>query len=149
MAEVRFIDHRKRAREELDLVVERILTGWGITAERNAKLEIQNSPKRVDTGLLRNSIAYAVSGEAPSISSYQSNATDKNGKPIAVKTGNYSGTAPMGSRNKRAVYIGTNVEYAKYVHEGTQEMTPNRFIKNGIVNHKDDFVKIAKQELRR
>lgn len=154
MSDVVFHDNSKRTKEELARVVDKILTEWGITAERNAKIEIQNDPMRVDTGYLRNSLTYAVSGKAPAIRTYQSGGTDKHGNPVDVKTGSYSGTAPIADRSGKAVYIGTNVKYGIYVHEGTQggpgipPMTPNRFIKNAIVNHKQDFRTIAENNLK-
>lgn len=156
---VKFTDNSKRTLEELAAVSERILEAWGIIGERNAKLELENNPRRIDTGLLRNSITYAVSGEPPGISTYQSSSTDKNGNPVdPIETGSYSGTAPFESGKKKAVYIGTNVSYSAYVHEGTSggttknggkipAMAPNRFLKNAVVNHKSDYEKIAKQEL--
>lgn len=33
-----------------------------------------------------------------------------------------------------AVRVGTNVEYAIYVHEGTRYMQPNRFITDAVVS---------------
>lgn len=41
--------------------------------------------------------------------------------------------------NGNDVYIGTNVEYAIYVHEGTSKMAPNRFLRNAAVNYKDAY----------
>ena len=38
-----------------------------------------------------------------------------------------------------AGYIGTNVEYGIYVHEGTRRMAPNRFLKNAIEHNKDEI----------
>ena len=46
-----------------------------------------------------------------------------------------------------AVYVGTNVEYAIYVHEGTRRMSPNRFLKNAVTNNMEEYASIAKQEL--
>lgn len=158
MADIEFTDNSRRALSELNEVVDRILEAWGITGERNAKLELENNPRRVDTGLLRNSVTYALSGGSPNITTYQSNSADKNGNPVDIKSGSYSGTAPIQGKGSKAVFIGTNVEYAEYVHEGTKggktkkgtpipPMAPNRFIKNGIANHKEDFKTIMKNEL--
>lgn len=112
MADIEFTDNSKRALDELSEVVDRILEAWGTTGERNAKLELENNPRRVDTGLLRNSITYALSGGSPNITTYQSNSTNKNGNPVDIKTGSYSGTAPIQGKGAKAVYIGSNVEYA-------------------------------------
>lgn len=60
-----------------------------------------------DTGLLRNSITHAISGEAPAVKSYRAD----NPKPGRKNSGSYSGTAPK-EEGGLSVYIGTNVEYA-------------------------------------
>lgn len=93
----------------------------------------------VDTGLLRNSIAHALSGEQPSIGgglkggrhqrTYKSNPTNKHGEAVETVVGK-DGKArlPNGTyahvvqrANSVAdmrVYVGTNVEYAPYVEMG-------------------------------
>ena len=71
----------------------------------------------VDTGLLRNSITFALNGESAQIGSYTASKGD--GK------GSYSGTAP---NKENTVYIGTNVEYAKYVQYGTSKMGARDFM---------------------
>ena len=148
MADIEFTDNSKRTLDLLYDKVDRILEQWGIKGEGNAKMEIQNDPIRVDTGLLRNSITYALSGGSPNITTYQSDGKDKHGNPVDIKTGSYSGTAPIQGKGAKAVFIGSNVEYAPYVHEGVKNMPPNRFIKNGIANHKDDFKTIMENELK-
>lgn len=59
----------------------------------------------VDTGYLRNSITYGLSGEDVNNESYSDNA--------GVKDGHYDSPAP--STQSNAVYVGSNVEYAEYV----------------------------------
>lgn len=82
--------------------VARALEAVGIQAEGYAKLELENNPRRIDTGNLRNSITHTVNGNE--------------------------------------AYIGTNVEYGIYVHEGTVKMKPNRFLKNAVQKNKDEYV---------
>lgn len=84
----------------LEKAIENGLTAIGMTAEGHAKRKITDYPA-VDTGRLRNSITFAISGEKANTPTY----TDS-------KKGvyNYSGTAP--DDKEKAVYIGTNVEYA-------------------------------------
>ena len=72
----------------------------------------------VDTGLLKNSMTFAVSGESPNISSYSADE--------GTGSGAYSGKAP--EDKVPAVYIGTNVEYGKYVQFGTSKMRPRDFL---------------------
>ena len=91
--------------------IETALDAVGMQAATLARMELQNNPSRIDTGLLRNSITHAVSGKPAAISEYQaSNESKYNGK--GPEPGGYSGTAPDEGTGKEAVYIGTNVEYA-------------------------------------
>lgn len=89
-------DHSREAIDAKDAAILKFLTEAGLHLEGEAKEELENPPRRVDTGNLRNSIANQV--------------------------------AP----DEDAVYVGTNVEYALYVHEGTSKMAPNRFLKNAF-----------------
>ena len=74
----------------------------------------------VDTGLLRNSVTYALAGEAAQISGYSSN--------DGSISGSYAGTAPADTDpNKKSVYVGTNVEYAPYVELGHSQQ-PGRYV---------------------
>ena len=101
----------------------------------------------VDTGLLRNSITFALGGEPPNITSYQSNDTDKNGKKIEQKEGQYTENAPKDADNEVTVYVGTNVQYAPYQELGA----PNRgiearpFIRPAFENNTQEFEQIFKK----
>ena len=139
MGDVRIDDHSAEYMKEVDEALERAMEAIGIHIEGEAKEELSNSPKRIDTGLLRNSITYAVDGEGPAITSYSA---DSGGK-----SGSYSGTAPKESGKNRSVMIGTNVEYALYVHEGTSRMAPNRFLKNAVERNKDQITTYIKQAM--
>lgn len=70
----------------------------------------------VDTGLLRNSITFALGGEAPQISQYTSDSDPTSNKEQTV--GEYDGEAPEDSKDEVTVYVGTNVEYAPYQELG-------------------------------
>lgn len=138
------VEEVKKATADAILVA---LDAVGMQAATLARMELQNNPSRIDTGLLRNSITHAVSGKPAAISEYQaSNESKYNGK--VPEPGGYSGTAPDEGTGKEAVYIGTNVEYAAYVHEGTDRMAPNRFLKNAIERNKSEFEQIISQVLR-
>ena len=111
----------------------------GLHLVGEAQDELQNDPRRVDTGLLKNSITFALDGQATHIRNYKADTGDG--------AGTYSGTAPEEKGGDHALYIGTNVEYAVYVHEGTRRMTPNRFIKNAIERNKDQLKSKLKEAL--
>jgi len=122
------------------------LDAAGVQAVSLATVEIQKEPQRVDTGLLKNSIAYAVVGKSAIPSTYSADSPDKDGN---VRTGSYSGTAPDEGPDKPYVMIGTNVEYAVYVHEGTSRMKANRFLKNAIDENKSELREIVVKELQK
>lgn len=87
------------------------LEGIGLHIEGEAKEELENSPRRVDTGNLKNSISHSVNS------------------------------------SENAVYIGTNVNYAPYVHEGTRRMAPNRFLKNAVEHNADQLPRYFEEHL--
>lgn len=166
MAEFEIVIGSDNTKEVLEECHRRALVALelcGQQAERNAKIQIENSPRRVDTGLLRNSITHAMAGGAPAITSYKTNSVHGNtdstvrrgiaGTPVKkTVTGTYSGEMPNVESNfgysDQAVYIGTNVEYAIYVHEGTQRMAPNRFLRNAMGNHVAEYKKTIETVLQ-
>ena len=125
----RLIDHSDKVKKDVGFISAQALTIVGGLVESYAKLELERNPHRVDTGLLRNSITYAMAGEAPNIGEYSGDRPSKYKQDGVIPTGSYSGTAPPDSdkSTKTTVYVGTNVEYAEYVHEGTARMAPNHF----------------------
>lgn len=92
-------EYKRQLLEQLPPALEAI----GIHIEGEAKEELENTPRRIDTGNLRNSITHEV------------------------------------SESENAVYVGTNVEYALYVHEGTSRMEPNRFLTNAVDRNRDQI----------
>lgn len=96
---------------QLDRAVFKAATIISQYAADDCANELENPPRRVDTGRLKNSIK----GEV---------------------------------ENNDTVVVGTNVEYAIYVHEGTQKMAANRFLRNGIVNNIDEYKEIVEKCLK-
>lgn len=47
-----------------------------------------------------------------------------------------------------AVHIGTNVEYAQFVEEGTSKQKPKPYLKPAVENHLDQYRQILEDELR-
>lgn len=120
------------------------LDAVGLQAATLSKRELQKSPERIDTGLLRNSITHAVCGKAPAIGAYHAD-SPKKGRESA---GSYAGTAPAASDPaKPFVLVGSNVQYAVYVHEGTLNMRANRFIANAMRTNSGEFEQIMKKVL--
>lgn len=154
-------DHTGEVKEAVHDAVLVALDAAGLQGATLARMELQNTPSRIDTGLLRNSITWAVSGKAPKMGSYRASDTHTADSPSVVRrglvgkpappprSGTYSGTAPDDPEGQKAVYIGTNVEYAYYVHEGTDRMAPNRFLKKALENNKAELEKIIGDVLRK
>lgn len=113
------------------------LTAVGMTAEKHAKKAITEQ-KAVDTGLLRNSVTYAIAGYQTHVESYSNNK--------GTKTGSYSGT--MDGKKDSAVYIGTNVEYAPYVENGTSKMAARPFLKPAATEHSDEYKRLFEAALK-
>ena len=99
---IKFDDNSQKILDEFHDAALRALERCGSEAEGYAKYLVP-----ADTGLLRNSITHAISGEAPAVKSYRAD----NPKPGRKNSGSYSGTAPK-EEGGLSVYIGTNVEYA-------------------------------------
>lgn len=160
-------DNTEEAKQELEMRLTKALTAVGIQVSSAAKVELSKSPQRIDTGLLRNSITYALDGEGTAISGYSADKESRYNEDSVWSilqaarptSGSYAGTMPKEPKGKRAVYVGTNVSYAIYVHEGTSggllkklfhkkdRMEANRFLKNAVTNNMSDIVGIIKQEL--
>ena len=112
MDNVKVTDNTKAYIEAMEAASERILEAIGIEVERAAKRELENAPRRIDTGNLRNSITHAV------------------------------------DMSEDCVYVGTNVEYGIYVHEGTVRMTPNRFLRNAVEKNEGAIKEYIEKELK-
>lgn len=96
----------------------------------------------VDTGLLRNSITFALGGEAPAITDYQSNEKDASGE---AQTGHYEGEAPEDDDGEITVYVGSNVIYAPYQELGTAKMDARPFLRPAMEDFKREYEQIIEQ----
>ena len=113
-------NHKKEILSALDEAIETALDAAGMQAATLSARELQNSPQRIDTGLLRNSITWALGGGPAAISSYQADRESRYSENSVWSilqaaqhgSGSYSGTAPADEGSERSVYVGTNVEYA-------------------------------------
>lgn len=130
-------DNTKSILEMLKESSKTALTAVGMQAVTDV---ISKGDFPVDTGLLRNSITFAISGEPPAIGSYSADKGNENGS--------YQGTAP--DDKDPTVYIGTNVEYAKYVQFGTSRMKARDFLMSplraNLGKYKEILTKYLKQE---
>lgn len=49
--------------------------------------------------------------------------------------------------DEQAVYIGTNVEYAPYVENGTHSITGRKFLYQAATKHADEYAKVFKKHM--
>lgn len=112
MAFAKFVSHAKECKSEKDVKVRMAFVQICLQLEAHAKVHIEETPRRVDTGRLRASISSAQEGDG------------------------------------NTAYVGTNVEYAPYVHEGTVNMAPNPFLRNAVSQHIDEYRQILEDELK-
>ena len=145
MSDIRTEDYSAEAIAAKDRAVLKFLKEAGLQIEGQAAKALEMDPRRIDTGLLRNSITHALDGEATEKISYRADRPRRGSDTI--ETGSYSGTTPEEPQGSRAVYIGTNVEYAEYVHDGTSRMAPNRFLKNAVELNKGQLQDKLKEAL--
>ena len=114
----------------------------------------------VDTGLLRNSLTYAVAGQSAAISSYHASygsnrgadgkrhsASSKNAGSVNI--GRYSGA--VGDASDQAVYVGSNVEYAPAVEfkDMGHKVGKAHFLRDAGYNHTEEYKEIAEKILKR
>lgn len=131
--------HDDELRDDMNFKKEKALAMVGMQAEGDAKIEIESSPRRVDTGRLRNSITWATTKEhsMPEPTPDNPDATDADGLSES-------------SAEADAVVIGTNVEYAFEIHEGdpSRKLDPNRFLRNAVEKNMETYRKIIDDTLK-
>lgn len=131
-------DNTDEVLSALDKAKIRGLTAIGMTAEGHAKKKITQA-KAVDTGRLRNSITFAVSGESANISSYSGDHGEEGGT--------YSGTAP--NDKEKAVYIGTGVEYAIGIETGSHRKAGGvHFLQDAATGHTDEYKRLMEDSMK-
>ena len=135
--QIKVVDNTAKVKSELNIKILQALNAIGQHIEGEAQEELNNDPRRIDSGNLRNRITHLVDDD------------------------------------EQAVYIGTNVEYGVYVHEGTgifaaegngrktpwvyqdedgnwhvtRGMKPNRFLKNAMQRNKKQIKSYLEREL--
>ena len=131
-----FISHKEEVLDKVRKATEDALKLVGGEAERYAKETISDMGA-VDTGFLRNSITYAISGQSAAAGAYQDDAGTQHGQ--------YAGTAPDEGGSQLSVWIGTNVYYAPYVEMGTVKMKARPFLNTAVNAHSDEYKKLFDQ----
>ena len=137
--EVHITDNTQELLAGLLVKQEKALVTVGMEAEGDAKIEIESSPRRVDTGRLRNSITWATLKEhsTPEPTTDNPDASDEDG-------------VMSSQAEERSVVIGTNVEYAAKIHEGDAKegLDPNRFLRNAVERNSQKYRDIIDDTLK-
>lgn len=160
------VDNSDEVLKAFEEQVERGLEMIGLQAERHAKENI-TANGTIDTGLLRNSVTHAVSGERPAQRMYRASMGSNRIKFGKHKGKRYSATAQkagtvkvgfyaeeIGDKNEKAVYIGTNVEYAPYVEYGHQQygggghVPAKPFLRPAAAEHNDEYKRLMEKALK-
>ena len=128
-------DNSKEFLLRMEKALEIGLESIGTNAERHAKKDPQMP---VDTGLARNSITHAVSGKPASIGQYTADRGDGHGS--------YSGTAP--NDEKKAVYIGSNVEYFPAIELGARNINARHVLQRAATEHKDEYRQLMEDSMK-
>ena len=144
MSSVQLTSYIAKVEKATKTAMKRAATMIGGTVEGHAK---ELCP--VDTGLLRNSITYALGGEGVNMPYYRSNDKDKSGKQIPLKEGTYEGNAEKDADNQITVYVGTNVQYAPYQELGAPNINlpAKPYLRPAFENHINEIEQILQKEL--
>lgn len=128
--EVEVNDHSEEVLDAIKRKTRAVLEAMGATCVGYAIDEVP-----VDTGRLKNSITWALSGEEASTKDY--------GPDNGTKDGHYSGTAPQDG--DLSVYIGTNVSYAKDVEFGNGRQQAHPYLRPAVNGHMSELNEMIKR----
>ena len=124
--EFKLKSNRKEVLRASEEAVERGLAAIGMRAVTYTHRPKKRGGTPVDTGRLRNSIAWATASQG-------GGGTD----------------APLGGgADDRTVIIGTNVEYGETVEEGTSKRKPAHMLRNALADGSDEYARIMEAALK-
>ena len=118
--------NRKEVLRGSEEAVERGLAAIGMRAVTYTHRPKERGGTPVDTGRLRNSIAWATASQG----------------------GGGTDAPSGGGADDHAVIIGTNVEYGKFVEEGTSKRKPAHMLRNALTDGSDEYARIMEAALK-
>ena len=118
--------NRKEVLRGSEEAVERGLAAIGMRAVTYTHRPKERGGTPVDTGRLRNSIAWATASQG----------------------GGGTDAPSGGGADDHAVIIGTNVEYGKFVEEGTSKRKPAHMLRNALIDGSDEYARIMEASLK-
>lgn len=110
-------DHSADIKTAFENCSDEFLEALGIQGSDNVRRAITASG-HVDTGLMRNSITYALSGQPAAISTYSGDNPSKRNPKAPIPSGTYAGKSPPHGIYGGAVYVGSNLDYFVFQNEG-------------------------------
>lgn len=132
---IRVQDNSQLVLEGLGKAMERALYAIGVKAVEGSVDAISGRydiDPAVDTGRLRASISFITP-------------TDKGDSGQPKPANAQAGDELTGTAEKNTVVVGSNVEYAEYVHNGTSRMAGRPFLREGIDKTKDQMQEQAEK----
>lgn len=143
--QIEFRDNSKEVIGFFDKAKHRALEAIGMAAEGHAKKELY-AGHGLDTGRLRNSITYAISGYQTHVQDYRR--ANVAGGTTQKHTRYEYGNETMEGEKDEAVYIGTNVEYAVYVENGARGREPIYFLRKAATEHTSEYKKLLEDSMK-
>ena len=129
----------KKVEKDLPQAIEKALYQMGVLAVEGAVRSISGQytvdNKAVDTGRLRASISFITE-------------KDKGDSGIPQPPNAEAGDKLSGNGEKDFVIVGTNVNYAQIVHNGTSKRTGRPFLREGIDKKKEEMQEKVKDILK-
>ena len=126
---IRVGNNSQLALGELEKATERVLYAIGVKAVEGSVDAISGKydiDPAVDTGRLRASISFITP-------------TEKGGSGQPKPPNAQAGDELTGTAERNTVVVGSNVEYAEYVHNGTSKMAGRPFLREGIDKTKGEM----------
>lgn len=137
---VTFESHLKEYKSAFDKAVAQAMSAIGRKGTTYAR---KGTP--VDTGRLRNSITWATFKRQSQTYTYKDNKKAKGKKDHEQRT--YIDEIGSGVE-KGEVVIGTNVEYAKPIEEGSSTRHAAHMLRNAVANHADEWKNILETSMK-
>ena len=124
--ELKLKSNRKEVLRGSEEAVERGLAAIGMRAVTYTHRPKERGGTPVDTGRLRNSIAWATASQG----------------------GGGTDAPSGGGADDRTVIIGTNVEDGEIVEEGTSKRKPAHMLRNALADGSDEYARIMEAALK-
>ena len=125
-------------KDEMNAKVLAVLEAIGLHLEGEAKDELENDPRRIDTGNLRNSITHAVDADDKAV---LIGTNVEYGIYVHEGTGIYAVNGD--GRQDPWGYMGKDGKW-----HITHGMKPNRFLKNAVERNEDQIKQYVETELK-